>query len=235
MTLTMQPPRPHVAILFLGLTAFTCISAASQPQHSASSRPCPRSDVRVYAADARDVRDGCRGARAALEFLKPHTSKPIKNLTIEVHENLPAAASPTAVGAYLKECSCSMFVPYASFREQKTWFNLPVSRDLYRSLATHEAAHAVADHIFEIPSPTILAKEYVAYVTMFATMDPVLRARVLRALPGTGFASEDHISLVFYMFDPMRFGAESYRHYLKPENGAAFLQFVFAGKALSID
>lgn len=144
-------------------------------------------------------------------------------------------AGPTAQGAYLKQCNCSMFVTYASFRQQKTWFKLPVTRGLYRSLATHEAAHAVAANMFEIPNPTIQAQEYVAYVTMFATMDPLIRERALRALPGDGFASEDRISLIAYMFDPMRFGAEAYRHYLKPGNGDAFLHFVFTGKALTMD
>ena len=39
------------------------------------------------------------------------------------------------------------------------------------------------------------------YVTMFSTMDPALRARALRAMPGTGFDNEDRITAVFYMFD----------------------------------
>jgi hypothetical protein len=33
--------------------------------------------------------------------------------------------------------------------------------------------------------------------------------------------------------DPMRFGVASYRHYLRPENGAAFLRSVLAGEVLA--
>jgi hypothetical protein len=235
MTSTMQAQQPHAVILFLGSLALSCTARASQPQPSDSGHRCRDSNVHVFASDGRDVRDGCTGARAAIAFLAPHASRQIETLFIHVRVELPAMAGHTAAGAYLARCDCSTFVPYASFRLQRTWFKVPISRDLYRSLATHEAAHAAAAHIFLIPSPTIQAKEYVAYVTMFATMDPLLRARALRALPGTGFASEDRISLIYYMFDPMRFGAEAYRHYMKPENGAAFLQFVFAGKALTTE
>lgn len=124
-------------------------------------------------------------------------------------------------------------LPYTEFRKQKTWFSVPIDRDLYRSFAAHETAHAVVASCFAIPRPTIQAKEYVAYVAMFATMSASLRARVLRAFPGNGFASEDQITAIFYMFDPMRFGAESYRHYMKSENGATFLQSVLAGKVLA--
>lgn len=227
--------NPIRRFVVLGFGALTLTSTASEPQQPSASRLCPYSDVRVFAADSRDLRDGCGGARAAVVFLTPHATGQIKTLAIVIRAKLPTAAGPTAVGAFLAQCDCSTFVPYASFRQQKTWFKVPVSRDLYRSLATHEAAHAVAAHLFQIPNPTIQAKEYVAYVTMFATMDPLLRERVLRALPGNGFASEDRIGLIVYMFDPMRFGVEAYRHYMKPENGDAFLQFVFAGKVLTTD
>lgn len=35
-----------------------------------------------------------------------------------------------------------------------------------------------------------------------------------------------------YMLDPVRFGAQAYRHYLKPGNGREFLHAILAGKAL---
>jgi hypothetical protein len=104
---------------------------------------------------------------------------------------------------------------------------------MYRSLAAHEVAHALAACNFAVREPTIQAKEYVAYVAMFATMDPVVRARVLRAIPGQGFQSESRINEIAYLFDPMRFGAECYRHYLGAGNGVKFLRAVLTGKALA--
>lgn len=235
MTFAMHALQSHAAMLFLGSMAFTCAPRAAEPRPTGLGRLCAHSDIRVIAAHASDLRDGCFGARAALAFLAPNASGQIRSMVIDVREKLPESAGATAVGAYMKHCSCPMFVSYAAFRAQKTWFKVPVSRALYRSLATHEAAHAVAAHLFQIPNPTIHAKEYVAYVTMFATMEAQLRGRSLSALPGDGFASEARISLIFYMFDPMLFGAEAYRHYMKPENGATFLQLVLAGKVLTTE
>jgi len=194
---------------------------------------CPASVVRVIAADARDFRDACYGAQAAMTFLAAHGLQPSEPLVLEVTPAMPEEAGPTAVGCYLEQRKRVFMLPYAEFSKQKTWFNVPIDRDLYRSFAAHEAAHAVAACCFAIPRPTIQAKEYVAYVAMFATMNASLRARVLRALPGKGFASENQITAIFYMLDPMRFGAESYRHYMKSKNGAAFLQSVLAGKVLT--
>ena len=151
---------------------------------------------------------------------------------IEVTPRLPDEAGPTAAGCFIEQRRRIYMLPYARFREQKTWFGVPIDRRMYRSLAAHEATHALAACLFTVPNPTIQAKEYIAYVAMFSTMDEALRARALRATPGTGFESEARITPLLYMFDPMRFGAEAYRHYLKPEAGPAFVKAILAGRAL---
>lgn len=219
-------------LLLLGLV-LACTARASDSQHSAPDRVCPASVVRVIAADAKDFRDVCNGAQAAMAFLAAHGLRPTEPLVLEVTPVKPEEAGPTAVAGYLESRKRVFMLPYAEFRKQKTWFSVPIDRDMYRSIAAHEAAHAVAACCFAIPRPTMQAKEYVAYVAMFATMNTLLRARVLRALPGKGFASENQITAIFYMLDPMRFGAESYRHYMKSENGATFLQSVLTGQALT--
>ena len=52
------------------------------------------------------------------------------------------------------------------------------------------------------------------------------------SLPGSGFDSEARITPLLYLFDPMRFGAESYRHFRKEGNGEAFVRKILAGGAL---
>jgi hypothetical protein len=101
---------------------------------------------------------------------------------------------------------------------------------LYRSLVAHEVAHAVAAANFEITNPAIQAHEYIAYVTMFATMAPTLRERLLARYPGGGYEDDGQMSSTILLFDPMRFGAQAYRHYL--ESGSAYLHAVVAGRAL---
>ena len=65
---------------------------------------------------------------------------------------------------------------------------------------------------------------------MFATMDPAIRARALRHLPGKGFEFEAQINHMLYTFDPMWFGAESYRHWSRQTDGAAYLRRMIAGE-----
>ncbi len=186
----------------------------------------------VRPADPRDISDACDGARAALAFFGALGLPAIDPLAIEIVDALPQAAGPSAAGCYIEQRKRIYLTPYRIFRKHKTWFGLPITRDLYRSLATHEAAHALAGCHFAIPDPTIQAKEYIAYVATFAAMAPALRERALRRLSGTGFDSEARITPLLYLFDPMRFGAESYRHYRKDGNGADFLRAILAGKAL---
>lgn len=75
----------------------------------------------------------------------------------------------------------------------------------------------------------LAAHEYVAYVVMFATMEPGLRERVLARYPGTGFESTLQINAAVYLVDPLQFAAESWRHYLKRQDRAAWLRDLVGG------
>jgi hypothetical protein len=211
-------------------SAVVDVAVASEP---ASPQACPAAPVEVAAVDDQDRRDACAGAQASLAFLAKHGVQPTEPVVLEITRQLPPEAGPTAVGCFLEDRNRVFMLPYAEFRRQKTWFGVPIDRELYRALAAHETAHAVAACHFKVPRPTIQAKEYVAYVAMFASMAPELRRRALAAVPGEGFASAERATELLYMFDPMRFGAEAYRHYMKAGNGPAFLRAVLDGRELS--
>lgn len=196
---------------------------------------CEGLPVRVAAppaGDPRDVADVCEGARHALAFFGGLGLQAIDGLAIEIAAQLPAAAGPTAAGCFVEARKRIYLVPFRTFIRHKTWFGIPITRDIYRSLATHESAHALAGCHFAVADPTIQAKEYIAYVATFSMMPPAVRERALRALPGSGFDSEARITPLLYLFDPMRFGAESYRHFRKEGNGEAFVRKILAGGAL---
>ena len=124
-------------------------------------------------------------------------------------------------------------MPYAAFRQHKTWFGVPITREMYRALASHEAAHAIVGCHFKIPRPTIQAKEYLAYVAMWSGMDPMLRSKALRTLHTEGFNSLDRFTPLLYMFDPMRFGAEAYRHFTTAPEQTALIHAILSGTALT--
>lgn len=231
-TLFSPPTRTKLAAPLLCLGLLLGAAPAAMAQEPAALQPCPDSVAQVAGALAADRQDACRGAQAALAFFHSLDLEPTDPPTVEITAVLPPEVGETAVGCYLPQRKRILMLPYRQFLKQRTWFSLPIDRELYRSLAAHETAHAMAACHFAIERPTIQAHEYVAYVAMLSAMPPALRARVLRAYPGEGFDSEDRITPMFYMFDPMRFGVQAFRHYQKPGIGPAFLKSVLAGQAL---
>lgn len=220
--------RVVLCLLAGSLLSASPVLAAAVPTEGA----CPLENLSIVEGEPRDTEDVCEGAKDAVSFFYLqgfHTNPPLE---LKIVSRLPEEVGPTAVGSYWEKGRRILMLPYAEFRKYQTWFQVDIDRRLYRSLATHEVAHALASCNFAISNPTIQAKEYLAYVAMFTSMEPGLRARILQAIPGSGFASEAKITPIFYMFDPMRFGAEAYRHYMKAENGPRFLREVLAGRAL---
>lgn len=79
---------------------------------------------------------------------------------------------------------------------------------------------------------TIQAKEYLAYVTMFSVMPAALRDQALRKVRTEGFATLDRFTPLLYSFDPMRFGAEAYRHFAAAADRHAVIQDLLAGTVM---
>lgn len=222
------------ALFAAGVVAWLQFSSgparADEPPHAEAG--CLIENLRMIVSNGRDAADVCAGARRALAFFAGHGLWLREPVTLEVVAQLPPSMPPSAAGVYLAGQRRIHVLSFSAFRKFGTWFKLPIDRDIYQSLAAHEVAHAITEANFQIGRPSIHAREYLAYVALFATMTPALRERILRAIPGKGFEDEERISFIIYMFDPMFFGAQSYRHYLRPGNGGAFLRAVLAGAAL---
>ena len=215
------------------LLALAAGCAHAAPPPSPARANCEGTEIAVVGATAADFKDVCVGVLAARRFLmdKGLPGEPV--LTLEVTAQLPESVGPSAAGCFLQENKRAYVLTYAHFQKRRTWFGVPITRELYRSLATHETAHAIAACHFTAKDPSIQAKEYVAYVTMFATMPAPLRAKALKSLPGIGFSDIERVSSFVYLFDPMQFGANAYRHFQGVHNPAAFLADVMSGKVLA--
>ena len=95
--------------------------------------------------------------------------------------------------------------------------------DLHRSIVAHEVAHAIASQ--NLPEKqAFVTQEYIAYVTQLATMPPDVREKVLANFPNNSFDTDEQINMTIFMMAPEVFAVKAYRHFLKPENGAAFFQ-----------
>lgn len=220
-------------VLGWGMACLALLGAWSAAVRAEPAGPgCGLEQLRIVGANERDAADVCAGAARALSFYAEHGLALTKPVTLAVASQLPPGLPPTAAGIFLTGERRIHMLSFDAFRQFRTWLRLPIDRSMYQSLVAHEVAHAVTDANFLIPRPSIHAKEYLAYVALFATMTPALRERVLHAIPGQGFADEGRISFIVYMFDPMFFGAQAYRHYLKLDDRTAFLRAVLAGQAL---
>lgn len=220
-------------LLLMLASAAVPASAAERGAGTAAESTCPQAPALVAGATATDLADVCRGVQSALAFFASHGIQATESLSIEVTDKLPPEAGPSAAGCYIAQKRRVYVVPYDAFRKNKTWFGVAIDRSLYRALAAHEAAHAVAGCSFRIPNPTIQAQEYLAYAAMFSTMAPALRDKALRATRTQGFDDIERFTPMLYMFDPMRFGAEAWRHFSKAPDQAAVLRAVLEGRQLS--
>jgi hypothetical protein len=193
---------------------------------------CLASPAVVSGASAAEVAIVCDGARAATEFLLHAGVTLPAELPIDVVPTLPGAVPRDAAGCYATTRGRVLLVPLQTFEQRGTWLGVTADGALYRSMAAHEVAHAIAG-CQKGPRPlTTLAHEVLANVTMYATMQPALRAQLLAAHPGTGYDHERQIGILDYVFDPARFGADVYRYWAAQRDGAAFLRRVLDGTAI---
>ena len=203
---------------------------------AANSAPaCELEKIQLIVADERDAADVCLGAAQALAFFAGHGLNLHETVKLEVMKKLPKGISSSAAGVYLAESNQIYMLSYGAFRKFGNWFNTPISREVYQSLAAHELAHAITNAHFRFTQPSVHAREYLAYVGLFATMAPALRERILKALPGQTYEDDSRLSLMVYLMDPMFFGAQSYRHYLnlKQDQRDAYISAVLAGRTLT--
>lgn len=220
-----------VAVLLAAAPAAQAATGAATTAKVAPA-PCDLPGVRITGRVAQDVADACQGARDAIGYFSQAGLRTDTPIVIHIQEDFPKEVGASAAGCYLERDGLVLLRPYTRFAAARTWFKVPVSRKLYRSLATHEVAHALASCNFGIDKPTIQAKEYLAYVTMFSTMDVALHGRILKAYPGEA-PEADCLTELLFMFDPMLFGVRAFRHHQQAGGSTAFMQEVLAGRALN--
>lgn len=210
-------------------TVAETVSAAATA--APAGTPCPGlAAVRVRSASAGDAALACEGAARALRFLGDAGLVLPEMVEIELADELPGDMRGQAVGCYVPGLRRIFLLTYPAFVATGSWFRQPVEPELYRAAASHEVAHAVAACNVAADSPPLAANEYTAYVVMFATMAPDLRRRILADFPGQGLANTLQIHPFVYLADPLQFGVDAWRHYLRRPDGAAWLRDLVAGR-----
>lgn len=151
---------------------------------------------------------------------------------VRLVEELPGELQGLAVGCYLRDTHRVLLLRWRAFAALGEWLRTPVEPELYRSAAAHEMAHAVVGCNVDDATLPVPAHEYVAYVVMFATMDPRLRERALSRFAGQGFDTTLQINTLVYLHDPLQFAADAWRHYLRRRDGPAWLREMLTGRVV---
>jgi hypothetical protein len=194
---------------------------------------CPgAAQVAIRGAAGTDAQTVCEGVERALTFLARAGLAAPPGTSIEIMRQLPGELDGRAVGCYLIETRRILLLSYEAFEAIEQWFRTPVDRALYRAAAAHEMAHAVVGCHSGTGRLPVAAHEYVAYVVLFATMDPALRDRVLAKFPGKGFSTTLQINDITHIADPNQFGVDAWRHYLGRRDRAAWLREIVAGNVV---
>lgn len=224
---------PKLGFAAVSMLTATIWGSAEVPALPPVEVRCETSNVVVHSTLRRDAQTACEGARDAIVFLASQGMEVDGPVSIDLVEALPPDASDSAAGCYFAAEHRALVLSYPEFTKQGRWFEIEIDRDLYRSVVTHEVAHSIAAANFKPGRPAIQAHEYIAYVTMFETMRPGQRERVLSEYPGNGFEHDAQMTSTIYMFDPMRFGVQAWRHFVGQASGRDYLHAVLAGDVLS--
>jgi|OpeIllAssembly_1097287.scaffolds.fasta_scaffold437243_2 hypothetical protein len=228
--------EPIAAAAAAGIVALAFALTWSQPGFADESLRCAGTNVSVSGVDRAENESACQGVVAAVEFLTSvglDASAPAEIRLVEALPEIQQGAR--AYGCKVKADNRIYMLNLSECRKLPLAADVPVDAAVHRGLVAHEVGHHIAAANFNVARPTIVAHEYIAYVTMFAALEPSARERLLARFPGEGFESAREIGLTVYLLGPNRFGAEAYRHFKRPGNGAPFVEQILSGHALATE
>jgi hypothetical protein len=209
-----------------------CAEVAMAPSGTVVCRGVP---VGVSVAGARDgaAQAICEGARDAFHFLAPLGLAQPLSLAIEAVESMPQELGRGVVGCFDSSSDRVVILRHDAFERRGRWLGVEPDLAVYRSVVAHEVTHAILRcHLADDDRLPRIAHEYAAYVVMLATLDPARLDLVLAAYPGEGVDHVSQITVLSYVFDPVAFGVEAFRHWRRQPDGLGFLRDVIEGKLI---
>lgn len=216
------------------LSAVSDQSATEHETVPPSYRDCEVVDLKIESRNLEDAQDACAAGLEVSEFFRGVGLINSASVTLTIVDNMPSEYGDNVMGYFMPENMQIRILSFAASRDRGDWLGHPMDRLMYKSLAAHELAHAMAWSNTSGGTLSLRAREYVAYVVMYATMEKNHRSSILAEMQGEGFTSDEQISDSYYYFGPLQFGVQAYRHYLHPENGPRFLRAILRGEVLPI-
>jgi hypothetical protein len=224
--------RLLVAVL-LSASAWAIAEPLGEPANF-RAHDCQQSDFRIEGGSLHDQDDVCAAALSASEFFLGLGLKKSVPITVSIVDDMPSGLGTRTLGCFTPADQRIQVLSFSAATARGSWLGRSMDRTLYRSLTVHEVAHALSWCNASHKALSVRAREYVAYVVMFATMSTTHREAILGEVPGTGFEHSAEISETYYRLDPYRFGVEAYTHYLRTDAGPNFLRAALKGDVLPV-
>lgn len=199
----------------------------------AATQPCGDSGVVVIAEAPDDRAEACAAVAGAIPFLRGAGLAPLPPTTIRLVGAIPGNGTGHSLGRYdARAAEIVLLDPAAAIAASHASapaFGVPMSPALWRSYVVHELAHAAAERHFAPRARSLVASEYIAAVAQLATLpDDERRVILARYADTEAYGRPREISELYYYMDPCRFAVKCYLHYLRPENGDAFVRRVLS-------
>lgn len=147
---------------------------------------CPSGLASVTAEGEEHRTTVCDAARQASQLLAECGVLQRKPLRVSVVTELPEECPKHALSFYNTRTD-TIIVPTlekcVDLTKDADRFGIPMSRRLYSSILVHESTHAIVAQNVPLKNLNFTGQEYVAYVFQLLSMNPALRAQILRQFP----------------------------------------------------
>ncbi|SNS81930.1 DUF6639 family protein [Tropicimonas sediminicola] len=203
----VRPRRGAVSVAAIAL-------ALALPAH-AEPAPCPDPLLRIDAPPGSDISRLCEVATAARDDARVCGIDQRKPLDIVLKDEVDFAAGHALAAFDCRNNSINILPPElmaASISENDGYAGLSTER-LFRSVLTHEMAHALLHQTLDGCPVASVDHEYVANALELAAMPPLDRERLLEAVDLHWEVTPEMISLSVYMLAPRRFAVTAWLHY----------------------
>ncbi len=239
--MTSRPPRrragcPQALWASLAIALGWWLVAAA----GAAAQPAVRCDGglwEVAAADPAEHRLACEGLQAAAEFLGACGVIPPLEGTLPTRvrlvDDLPDSCGRPIHGRFdadSDEILLGRPAHCATIEGKGNIFGLLPAETAFRSLATHEATHALL-YSAGLGLERHLTHEYIATVVQFSALPAEDRETLVAAAGTTPAVHLSQINLFLYAMAPERFRAKVWMHFEAQPDGCAWLRDLVGGAA----
>ena len=209
------------------------LASAAQPQ----TVSCSASDWTITGGTADERRLICEGVAKTEALLGSCGIRALEPVDLVVADSLLDFCGAKAHAQFSTKDKTIFIAPLdvcISERIEKGLFELVGPETAYRSIAAHEAAHAILDANGMRPEQWV-DNEYVAAVAQFAAIPPEERDNLIGALRRPAPVTAAEIDAVIYEIAPLLFAAKSWLYHSALPEPCAFLNDLVSGSFTFVD